>query len=94
MSDRDEVTLVDGSERSVRKIQDLVVIPCHEAGHTAAGRLLVHLPALVGVYIARAWGMPLEEVVANVQVSEKEWNPVDGRKRRTWVFQRPTTRLH
>ncbi|HEX8705263.1 MAG TPA: ATP-binding protein [Myxococcaceae bacterium] len=94
VSDRDEVTLVDGSERSVRKIQDLVVIPCHEAGHTAAGRLLVHLPALVGVYIARAWGMPLEEVVANVQVSEKEWNPVDGRKRRTWVFHRPTTRLH
>jgi hypothetical protein len=94
VSDRDEVTLVDGSERSVRKIQDLVVIPCHEAGHTAAGRLLVHLPALMGVYIAKAWGMPLEEVVANVQVSEKEWNPVDGRKRRTWVFQRPTTRLH
>jgi hypothetical protein len=94
VSDRDEVTLVDGSERSVRKIQDLVVIPCHEAGHTAAGRLLVHLPALIGVYIAKAWGMPLEEVVANVQVSEKEWNPVDGRKRRTWVFQRPTTRLH
>jgi hypothetical protein len=94
VSDRDEVTLVDGSERSVRKIQDLVVIPCHEAGHTAAGRLLVHLPALLGVYIAKAWGMPLEEVVANVQVSEKEWNPVDGRKRRTWVFQRPSTRLH
>ncbi|HLK99022.1 MAG TPA: ATP-binding protein [Myxococcaceae bacterium] len=94
VSDRDEVTLVDGSERSVRKIQDLVVIPCHEAGHTAAGRLLVHLPALVGVYIAKAWGMPVEEVVAHVQVSEKEWNAVDGRKRRTWVFHRPTTRLH
>jgi hypothetical protein len=33
-------------------------------------------------------------VVHNVQVSEKEWNPVDGRKRRTWVFQRPVTRFH
>ncbi|MDY7229256.1 HD domain-containing protein [Hyalangium rubrum] len=95
VAERDEVTLVDGSERSVRKLQELVVIPCHEAGHTAAGRLLVHLPALIGVYIAKAWGLPLEDIVANVQVSEKEWNVVDGRKRRTWVFQRPTTpRIH
>jgi hypothetical protein len=94
VGERDEVTLVDGSERSVRKFPELVVVPCHEAGHTAAGRLLVHLPALMGVYIARAWGVALQEVVANVEVFEKEWMPTDGRKRRTWVFHRPTARLH
>jgi len=92
--DRDEVTLVDGSERSVRKFTELVVVPCHEAGHTAAGRLLVHLPALMGVYISRAWGVALQDVVAGVEVSEKEWMPTDGRKRRTWVFRRPAVRLH
>jgi hypothetical protein len=95
VTDRDELTLVDGSERSVRKHAELVVVPCHEAGHAAAGRLLVHLPALLGVYIAKAWGVSVQDVVENVQVSEKEWAPTDGRKRRTWVFQRPSTpRLH
>ncbi|WP_224241803.1 HD domain-containing protein [Hyalangium gracile] len=95
VGERDEVTLVDGSERPVRKFPDLLVIPCHEAGHTAAGRLLVHLPALLGVYIARAWGVTVHEVMASVQVSEKEWTPTDGRKRRTWVFQRPSMlRIH
>lgn len=95
VGERDEVTLVDGSERPVRKFPDLIVIPCHEAGHTAAGRLLVHLPALLGVYIARAWGVTVQDVVSTVQVSEKEWTPTDGRKRRTWVFQRPSMlRLH
>ncbi|MBN1205848.1 MAG: ATP-binding protein [Myxococcaceae bacterium] len=95
VAEREEVTLVDGSERPVRKFPDLIVIPCHEAGHTAAGRLLVHLPALMGVYLAKAWGVPLSDVVANVQISEKEWTPTDGRKRRTWVFQRPTAmRIH
>lgn len=94
VGERDEVTLVDGSERPVRKFPELVVIPCHEAGHTAAGRLLVHLPALMGVYIARAWGVTVQDVVASVEVSEKEWTPTDGRKRRTWVFHRPKVRLH
>jgi len=94
VGEREEVTLVDGSERPVRKFPELVVIPCHEAGHTAAGRLLVHLPALMGVYIARAWGVTIQDVVANVEVSEKEWTPTDGRKRRTWVFHRPKVRLH
>ena len=94
VGERDEVTLVDGSERPVRKFPDLIVVPCHEAGHTAAGRLLVHLPALMGVYIARAWGVTVQDVVANVEVSEKEWTPTDGRKRRTWVFHRPKVRLH
>ncbi|WP_224365921.1 HD domain-containing protein [Hyalangium versicolor] len=95
VGERDEVTLVDGSERPVRKFPDLIVIPCHEAGHTAAGRLLVHLPALLGVYISRAWGVTLHDVMASVQVSEKEWTPTDGRKRRTWIFQRPSMlRLH
>ena len=88
------MTLVDGSERSVRKFPELVVVPCHEAGHTAAGRLLVHLPALLGGYLAKAWGVSQQEVVANVEVSEKEWTPADGRKRRTWVFRRPSVRLH
>ncbi len=95
VGERDEVTLVDGSERPVRKFPDLIVVPCHEAGHTAAGRLLVHLPALMGGYIARAWGATVQDVAASVQVSEKEWSPTDGRKRRTWVFHRPSTpRLH
>lgn len=94
VGEHEEVTLVDGSERPVRKFPELVVIPCHEAGHTAAGRLLVHLPALMGVYIARAWGVTVQDVVANVEVSEKEWTPTDGRKRRTWVFHRPKVRLH
>jgi hypothetical protein len=94
VAEREDVTLVDGSERSVRKFADLVVVPCHEAGHTAAGRLLVHLPSLLGAYIANAWGVTLQEVVATVEVSEKEWTPTDGRKRRTWVFRRPAARLH
>ena len=95
VGERDEVTVVDGSERPVRKFPDLIVIPFHEAGHTAAGRLLVHRPALLGVYIARAWGVTLHDVMSTVQVSEKEWSPTAGRKRRTWVFQRPSMlRLH
>ncbi|SEK32364.1 Histidine kinase-, DNA gyrase B-, and HSP90-like ATPase [Stigmatella aurantiaca] len=89
VAERDEVTLVDGAERAVRKHAELVVIPCHEAGHAAAGRLLAHLPELIGVYLAKAWGASIQEVVDNVQIFEKEWNPTDGRKRRTWVFQRP-----
>ncbi|MDC0714001.1 ATP-binding protein [Stigmatella sp. ncwal1] len=95
VGDRDEVTLVDGSERAMRKFSELVVIPCHEAGHTAAGRLLAHLPELIGVYLSKAWGVSIQEVVENVQISEKEWSSTDGRKRRTWVFQRPQTpRFH
>jgi hypothetical protein len=94
VGEQESVTLVDGSERSVRKFPELVVVPCHEAGHTAAGRLLVHMPALLGVYLAKAWGVTQQEVVANVEVSEKEWTPADGRKRRTWVFRRPPVRLH